>query len=495
MEPLNTALSSRISPTFRPAHAAEADLVVAGGRLVTPDGVRAGSVVVRDGRVAALVDPGDPLPSGPRLDARGRYVLPGLIDSHVHFRTPGLEHKETWEHGSRAALAGGVTTVLDMPNTRPPSLDTASLRAKAALIAGRSYVDHRFHMGADPDHPEVLADLDPAVATSAKAFMAGHHTAPVVFREAHQLEAAFAAAARGNVRLVLHAEDQHVFDLLDSRSGDPESYDAYEPHRPRSGAIVAVAKVVHLARTHGTKVHVLHVSSAEETDLLAAAAAEGLPITFEVTGHHLSFTDHDTARRGPRTRLSPAIRAPRDRERLWQAVLSGEASTVGSDHAPHTVEEKNRPPAEAPPGLPGVQELAVSVWTGLLARGIEADAAAVHLARLMGTGPADLFGLPGKGRLTVGADADLALLDPSARWQLSAEHVHSLCGWSAYEGWMFTGRFTTVVTGGRVAWDLARGTVGEPRGRWLPGPARPETDLSEASLPTVRDRELEGAVR
>ncbi|MFH9619056.1 dihydroorotase family protein [Streptomyces pratensis] len=495
MEPLNTTPSSRTSPASRHAHAAEADLVVEGGRLVTPEGVRDGAVVIRDGRVDALVAPGDPLPSGPRLDARGRYVLPGLIDSHVHFRTPGLEHKETWEHGSRAALAGGVTTVLDMPNTRPPSLDAKSMRAKAALIAGRSYVDHRFHMGADPDHPEVLADLDPAVATSAKAFMAGHHTAPVVFREAHQLEAAFAAAARGNVRLVLHAEDQHVFDLLDSRGGDPESYDAYEPHRPRSGAIVAVAKVVHLARTHGTKVHVLHVSSAEETDLLAAAAAEGLPITFEVTGHHLSFTDHDTARRGPRTRLSPAIRAPRDRERLWQAVLSGEAATVGSDHAPHTVEEKNRPPAEAPPGLPGVQELAVSVWTGLLTRGIDADSAAAHLARLMGTGPADLFGLAGKGRLTVGADADLALLDPAARWQLSARHVQSLCGWSAYEGWMFTGRFTTVVTGGRVAWDLTRGTVGEPRGRWLPGPAGPAPELAEAALPAMRDRELEGAAR
>lgn len=452
-----------------------ADLIVEGGRLVTPDGVREGAVVIRDGRVAGLPAPGEPLPAGPRLDARGRYVLPGLIDSHVHFRVPGLEYKEDWEHGSRAALVGGVTTVLDMPNTRPPSLDEAALLDKADLIAGRSWVDHRFHLGADPDRPELLADVDPRVATSAKVFMAGHHTAPVVFRDGEQLRRAFAAAARGGVRLVLHAEDQHVFDLLDAGSGlgRPDSYGQYEPHRPRSGGIVAVARVVRLVREYGTKAHVLHVSSAEEADLLSAAAAEGLPLTFEVTGHHLSFTHDDTTRRGPRTRLSPAIRDSRDQRRLWRAVLEGEAATIGSDHAPHTVEEKNRPPAEAPPGLPGVQELATAVWTGLRMRDTAPDEAAAHLARLMGDGPARLFDLPGKGRLVPGADADLALLDPDERWQFSARDVRSLCGWSAYEGWTFTGRFTTTLKDGRVVWDLREGFTGRPSGRWLRGAARP----------------------
>lgn len=450
---------------------APADLIVEGGRLVTPEGVRDGTVVIREGRVATLLAAGEPLPAGPRLDARGCYVLPGLIDSHVHFRTPGLEYKETWEHGSRAALAEGVTTVVDMPNTRPPSLDEAGILAKADRITGRSWADYRFHIGADPDHSELLADLDPRIATSAKVFMAGHHTAPVVFRDGEQLRRAF-AAARGGVRLVLHAEDQHVFDLLDVGSGTPDSYGQYEPHRPRSGGIVAVAHVVRLVREYGTKAHILHVSSAEEADLLTAASAEGLPLTFEVTGHHLSFTHDDTTRRGPRTRLSPAIRDGRDQRRLWRAVLQGQAVTLGSDHAPHTVEEKNRPPAEAPPGLPGVQELATAVWTGLRARDIEPDAAAAHLARLMGDGPARLFDLPGKGRLEPGADADLALLDPAERWQFSARDVMSLCGWSAYEGWTFTGRFTTTVKAGHVSWDVRTGFAGRPRGRWLQGAAR-----------------------
>ncbi|WP_030192346.1 dihydroorotase family protein [Streptomyces sp. NRRL S-87] len=473
MDAMNTAHAS----------ARTADLVVEGGRLVTPEGVREGTVVIRDGRIDALLAVGEPAPAGPRLDAVGRYVLPGLIDSHVHFRTPGLEYKEDWEHGSRAAIAGGVTTVVDMPNTRPAALDETAVRDKARIVEGRSWVDHRFHIGADPDRPGLLASLDPAVATSAKVFMAGHHTAPVVFREDRQLAAAFEAAALGDVQLVLHAEAQHVFDLLDGWRGEPRSYAGYEPHRPRTGAIVAVARVIELVRTHGTRAHVLHASTAEEVDLLTAAAAEGLPVTFEVTGHHLSFTDADTCRRGPRTRLSPAIRAQRDQDRLWEAVLTGQAATAGSDHAPHTVEEKNRPPAEAPPGLPGVQELAGALWTGLMARGAgdDADGAARHLARLMGSGPADLFRLPGKGRLAVGADADLALLDPDHRWQLAADTIEAKCGWSAYEGWVFTGRVTTTVKAGRPVWDAGSGFAGTPAGRLLPpAPAATGRSLSVA---------------
>jgi dihydroorotase len=446
-----------------------ADLVVTGGRLVTPAGVREGTVVIRDGRIDALPGPGARLPAGPALDARGHYVLPGLIDSHVHFRTPGLEYKEDWAHGSRAALAGGVTTVVDMPNTRPPSLDEPALRDKARLVEGTSWVDYRFHLGADPRLPGLLAGLDPAVATSAKIFMAGHHTAPVVFRGAEELASAFEAAARGGVQLVLHAEDQQIFDLLDAEYGEPADYAEYEPHRPRSGAIVAVARVIDLVRRYGTRAHILHASTAEEVDLLVAAAGAGLPVTFEVTGHHLSFTDADTCRRGPRTRLSPAIRGQRDQDRLWRSVIDGEATTLGSDHAPHTIEEKNRLPADAPPGLPGVQELATAVWTGLTGRRpvLGPDRAASVLARVMGSGPADLYRLSGKGRLAEGADADLVLLDPGRRWQLDRSAIEAKAGWSAYEGWVFTGRFTTAVRGGRIVWDLAAGFHGGPDGRLL----------------------------
>ncbi len=447
------------------------ELAVTARRLVTPTGVRPGTVLIRNGRIHAVDHDPDraPAPGIPTLDAGDHYLLPGLIDSHVHFRTPGLTHKEDWEHGSRAAVVGGVTTVLDMPNTVPPALTAEAVREKAELVRGHSLVDHRFHIGVDPEHPEALADLDPSVATSAKIFMAGHHTAPTVFRDPAQLEKAFVAAAEGGVQLVLHAEDGELFSLLDSWWGEPDSYLDYEARRPRSGGIAAVARVIELVRRHHTRAHILHLSSREEADLVCAARAAGLPVTFEVTGHHLSFTDADTRRFGARTRLSPSIRQQADQSRLWAALLTGQVDTIGSDHAPHTVEEKTRSVQQSPPGLPGVQELAVAVWTGMRrCRPDEhPDVAIARMVRHLSVRPAELFGLTSKGRIAPGADADLVFFAPDETWMLSARDVRAKCGWSAYEGWTMTGRVVRTMRRGQVVWDADSGTYGSYEGGWI----------------------------
>jgi dihydroorotase len=245
----------------------------------------------------------------------------------------------------------------------------------------------------------------------------------------------------------------------------------YERHRPRSGGIVAVATVIELVRRYGTAAHILHLSSAEEADLVTAARAAGLPVTFELTGHHLSFTDADTLRLGAKTRLAPAIRAQRDQDRLWAALVAGQVACLGSDHAPHTIEEKSLPVSDAPPGLPGVQELAVAVWTGMRRRWPDEspDDAITRLVAYLSSGPASLFGLAGKGRLAVGADADLVVLDPDERWLFSAHDVRSKCGWSAYEGWTMTGRVRRTIRAGQVMWDADTGEFGPPTGRWLTG--------------------------
>jgi dihydroorotase len=442
------------------------------GRLVTPDGVRPGTVLVAGGRISAISS--DSAPAGVRhLDFGAAYVLPGLIDSHVHFRTPGLEHKEDWLHGSRAAVAGGVTTVIDMPDTVPAALDPETVQAKAAVVAGTSLVDYRFHIGADPNRPELLTDLDPAIANSAKVYLTGHGSSPTVVRDPSQLEKIFAAAEAGGVRLVVHAEDDAVFSLLDSWRGPPQSYRDYERYRPRTGGIVAVARIIELVRRHGTAAHILHLSSAEEADLVTAARAAGLPITFELTGHHLSFTDADTMRMGARTRLSPAIRSQADQDRLWTALWTGQATCLGSNHSPHTAAEKSRPIRQAPPGLPGVQELAPAVWTGMRRRWPEepTDVAITRLVDRLSSTPAVLFDLPNKGRLHPGADADIVIFGPDEPWMMSAGEVHSKCGWSAYEGWTMAGRVIATIRGGEIMWDTHTGTFGDPTGRWLGGKA------------------------
>ena len=445
------------------------DLAVVGGRLITPEGARPGVVAVRDGKIAELLPPGVEVQARRVIDAAGRYVLPGLIDSHVHFRTPGLTHKEDWAHGSRAAAAGGMTTVIDMPNTVPPLLTRQDAHDKDAIIAGSSLVDYRFHAGVDPARPWLLKQLTEREAVSAKLFMAGHHTAPLVARD-DQLDAIFATAAECGLRLAVHAEAGCLFDLLDQWRGEPGAYSDFEAHRPRTGAIVAAAKVIEMVRRHGTAAHLVHVSTAEEADLLTAAAHAGLPITFEVTPHHLSFTRDDTRRLGARIRLSPAIRTAEDQDRLWAAVMNEEVATIGSDHAPHLLEEKGRPVAEAPPGLPGVQEMLPALFTGMARRrpAESHDERLMRISRLLGANPARLFGLTGKGRLSTGADADLVVFDPEALWSVTSATAATKCGWSAYEGWMFQGRADITVRRGEVIFDqAAEDRFGAPDGTWL----------------------------
>ncbi|MCZ7431603.1 dihydroorotase [Streptomyces sp. WMMC1477] len=470
------------------------DLVITGARVVTPDGVHDGGVAVSGERVAAIFADGAAPPADHVIDAAGRYLLPGLIDSHVHFRTPGLTHKEDWPHGSRAAAAGGVTTVIDMPNTKPPLVEPELAAEKAALVAGNSLVDYRFHMGVTADSVESLHRLRPQQATTVKVFMTGHHTAPHVIRDPVVLDRVFAVAAECGIRLVLHAEDDSVFALLDEYQDPPAGYDAYESAHPRSGGIVAVSRVIELVRKYGTAAHILHVSSSEESDLLKAAGRVGLPITYEVTPHHLSFSAPDTQRLGARIRLRPAIRCLKDQGRLWEAVMDGGVATIGSDHAPHTKEEKVLAVADAPPGLPGTQEMLIAVHTGMRRRypDLEQDEVMTRVARLCAERPAELFGLTArKGRIAIGLDADLTLFAPDATWIMSAEHTEAKVGWSAYEGWTFTGRTELTVRRGEVIFDgrEEKPRFGTPTGVWLdaepavPTDPAPTSDAPLAPLP------------
>ncbi|MFD4558420.1 dihydroorotase family protein [Streptomyces sp. NPDC058469] len=448
------------------------DLLLTGATVVGASGATRADVSVRDGRVSAVLPPGTLTRAREVLDLRGRFLLPGLIDSHVHFRQPGLSHKEDWQHGSRAAVAGGVTTVIDMPNTDPPANSPRRLWAKHRLIDGTSLVDYRFHAGVDPRNIDGIKEIGPREAASIKVFLSGHHTAPDVVTDPAALERLFRIAGEQDRTLIFHSEHEEIFALLDVWRGAPRTFRDYETLRPRSAGIVATLNLIELARRSDTAAHVLHVSSREEADLLAAAACSGIPVTFEVTGHHLTFTNDDMDRLGNRIRLRPAIRDDADRERLWEAVTEGQAATIGSDHSPHTAEEKNRPMPGAPPGLPGVQELFATVFTGLTERLPEMDPGPrlSAVVRLMSAGPAALFGLADrKGEIAPGRDADIVVVDPVRRHVLTNGGVFAKCGWSAYEGRPFTGGIDLTLRRGSPVyrWTPQEHVFGKPTGIWL----------------------------
>jgi dihydroorotase len=297
--------------------------------------------------------------------------------------------------------------------------------------------------------------------------MTGHHTAPHVIRDDRDLDQIFAIAAEKGLPITVHAEDDATLELFRQTQGAPADLIEYEQSLPRSAAIIAAGKLLACVRRHGTQLHVLHVSTAEEAELYEAAATQGLPVTFETTPHQLWFNRETALPLGALAKLSPAIRGEGDRCRLWDAVLSGALASIGSDHAPHTLAEKSRGLAGSPPGMPGVQEMLSVVMTGLraCAPGLTLDEIMSRIVGLLADGPARLFRLAHrKGSLTPGLDADVTIFDSTAVFTLVTNDLLSLCGWSPYESVPLAGKVLTTLLRGETIYEDGRFTR-SPNGR------------------------------
>jgi dihydroorotase len=430
------------------------DLVIRGGTCVTPGGRVQTDVGVRGGRIAAFGDLGSAR-TAQTLDAAGLHVLPGVIDAQVHFREPGLTHKEDIAHGTTAAVLGGVTAVLEMPNTEPPTTTADALEDKLARSRGRARCDIGFFIGATPKNAEELGELElrPGCA-GVKVFM-GSSTGSLLV---HEDEALARVLASGKRRVAIHAEDE--LRLRERKplaeSGRVETHPVW---RDAETAMRATWRLLALARRFGRRVHVLHVTTGDEIGLLADCKDIA---TCETSPQHLTLAAPDCYERlGTRAQMNPPIRDAAHRDALWRGVADGIVDVIATDHAPHTLEDKRRPYPDSPSGMPGVQTMVPVMLDHVAAGRLSLE----RLVDLVCAGPARVWGIAGKGRLVVGGDADLTIVDLAARREIVHADQATRVGWTPFDGMTVTGWPIATVIRGHVAMrdgEILGDAVGRP---------------------------------
>jgi dihydroorotase len=418
------------------------DTIFRGGTVVNQDGVGARDIGVSAGRIRDLGDLSQ-ASAGETVDCRGLHILPGVIDTQVHFREPGAEHKEDLESGSRSAVLGGVTAVFEMPNTSPLTVTEADLADKLRRASGRMHCDFAFFVGGTARNAEIVADLERLPgAAGIKVFM-GSSTGDLLVPDDDTLAAVLSRTRR---RVSVHAEDEPRLRERAGlrREGDPASHPVW---RDEEAALEATRRLVRIARSTGARVHLLHVSTGEEMDFIRDHKDH---VSVEVTPQHLTLDASAYARIGTRAQMNPPVRDARHRDRLWRGVADGTADILGSDHAPHTLEEKAKSYPASPSGMPGVQTL-VPVMLDHVARG---RFSLERFVDMTSAGPARLFGLAGKGRIATGYDADLTMVDLRARREITDRWIGSRAGWTPFDGMSVTGwPVGTVIRGRRVMWE------------------------------------------
>lgn len=432
------------------------DLLITGATVVNHDGEGIRDIAIRNGRIAAIGEL-KATKAAQTLDAKGLHVLPGVIDSQVHFREPGLEHKEDLETGSRAAVAGGVTAVFEMPNTKPLTTSADTLADKVRRARHRMFCDFAFFVGGTRDNIGDIPALEKLEGSAGIKVFMGSSTGDLLVDDGVSLEAIIAKISR---RASFHAEDEARLKARMGirRPGDPSSHPEW---RDPEAALIATTRLVAMAETHRKRVHVLHISTAEEMAFLKDHKDYA---SVEVTPHHLTLEAPDCYERlGAYAQMNPPVRDARHRQAIWAALNSGVVDVLGSDHAPHDRSEKEHAYPDTHSGMTGVQTLVPIMLDHVNAGRLSLQ----RFVDLTSHGPQRLFGLRGKGRIAVGYDADLTIVDLKRRETIRNSWIESRCGWTPYDGVSVIGwPIGTFVRGRKVMWDgqIVGPAGGEPVG-------------------------------
>ena len=419
------------------------DLVIKGGTLVSHTGIGKADIGVRDGRIEKIgnIDSAD---AGETIDVAGLHVLPGVIDSQVHFREPGAEHKETLAAGSRAAVMGGVTAVFEMPNTNPLTTDAAALADKVARGRAGMFCDFAFYVGATRENIDELPELERLEGAAGVKVFIGSSTGNLLVDDEESLSRILAVINR---RAAFHSEDEAR--LIERkgvcREGDPTSHTEW---RDPEAAMISTERLLRLAHEHGKRVHVLHISTGEEMRLLASHKDVA---TVELTPQHITLTaDEAYAALGNKAQMNPPLRDASHQEVLWWGLDQGVVDVLGSDHAPHTLEEKAAAYPASPSGMPGVQTL-VPIMLDHVNNG---RLTLERFVDLTSHGPQRIFGIACKGRIACGYDADFTIVDMKAERTIEDDWIESVCGWTPFAGRTVSAwPKGTVIRGRRVMWE------------------------------------------
>jgi dihydroorotase len=409
----------------------------------------AGDVLIRDGKIAAV---GNELAAGDALeiDATGKYLLPGCIDDQVHFREPGLTHKADIRSESRAAIAGGITSFMEQPNTSPPATTIELLEWKYKRASEVSLANYSFFMGTTNNNLDEILKLDPRKVCGVKIFL-GSSTGDMLVDHEAQLDMIFTEV---KMLIAVHAEDDVMIRrnlaTYKEKYGNDVPVEAHPLIRSREACYASSSKAIARAKKFGTRLHIFHVSTKEELELFD----NSIPllekkITAEACVHHLWFTSEDYKTKGNYIKWNPAVKEASDREAIWKAVLDNRIDVIATDHAPHTIEEKEKSYLEAPSGGPLVQHALVA----MLEKAREGKITIERVVEKMAHAPADLFRIDKRGYIREGYYADLVLVDLNSPWQVSQDNILSKCRWSPFDGTTFHAKVKKTFVNGNVAYD------------------------------------------
>ncbi len=440
------------------------------GSIVLPDKIFNGTIIVKNGVIQRVSEE----KSRPKdaINYKGKYILPGLIEVHGHMREPGMTQKGDVPHETRAALAGGFTTIIDMPNTNPPTTTIKLLDDKINKIyKNRSFVDYSFFFGVANDSLSEIEKVDKDKIVGLKLFMAGHETTPTTIPDDETLEKVFKLAKKRNLILALHAEDQDLINKLVKKFKKTGRTDAalWSELRPKSVVIKAVKRALKFAKKYKVKTYFLHLSTPEEFELVNKAKQQGFPVYGELVTYQLSFTIDDYKKYGNKIKVAPALRDKKNQKKLWQLLKKGVVDVTCSEHTPHEWETKNQPNEWlAQAGTPNIQESLAATLTNWVREfgPNKLEQGLMTIARTGSFNPAKIFGFKTKGEIAPGKDADLVIIDANKIWKVKKSDLFSKCGWSSYEGLQLSGRPIATYLRGNLVYSNGKIKNG-PKGRYL----------------------------